>query len=140
MTLAFVIKIWLRSRPINVSAYKINSLPLRSYGRIMTIFLQQDNPKKIWSFKKTFLLINISIEVILEMLFLSLSNANIELIKLKKITWRSYNIVEVLYITSKIELISKNKFARAILDKNSGTFMVHITTLKAMLIYLSKVS
>lgn len=74
------------------------------------------------------------------MLFLSLSNTNIELTELKKITWRSYNIVEVLYITSKIELINKNKFAKAILDENSETFLMYITALKAMLIHLSKVS
>lgn len=51
-----------------------------------TMFSFYDNLKKVWFFEKTFLLANTSMEVVLEMLFLSFSNAGIKFAELGKRT------------------------------------------------------
>ncbi len=50
---------------------------------------------------------------------------------LKKFTWRSYTTVKALPTTKQVELIDKKEFAKATLDENSKTFVVHIAALKA---------
>ena len=48
-------------------------------------------------------------------------------------TWRSYTIAEALLITKRVKLINKKKFAKAILDKKSETFVIHVTSLNLTL-------
>lgn len=63
--------------------------------------------------------------------FLSLSNTDVKFAKqLRKFTWRSYTVIEVLPITNSIELINKKEFSRAILVKNLKTFIVYIAALE----------
>lgn len=64
----------------------------------MTIarFIVEDKFEQIRFFKETFLLADTSIKVVLKMIFLSFSNANIEFVKSIILIWRFYNIVEVL--------------------------------------------
>ena len=50
-----------------------------------------------WFFKETLLLTNISLEVVLGMPFLNLSNDNIKFAK-KELFWRTYTIEKVLPI------------------------------------------
>lgn len=79
-------------------------------------------------------------EVVLGMLFLTFSNADIQFAE-KKLTWRFYITAKVLPTTKQVELINK-KFAKEALDKNSKTLMVHIAALEAppvgMTIYSSQ--
>ena len=65
------------------------------------------------TFEETFLLADTSMEVILEMSFLVLSNANIQF-DIESFTWRFYNIAEALPIARRIELINKYKFAKGL--------------------------
>ena len=79
-------------------------------------------------------------ELVLRMLFLALTNINIKFIELGKLTWRFYIATEALPITKLVELINKREFAKAALNKNSETFVIHIATLEVsttILIYLS---
>ena len=71
-----------------------------------------------------------SIEVVLGMLFLTFSDANVQFEK-KKLEWRSYTITEAVLTIKKMELINKKKFAVAALDKNTKTFVIYIATLLA---------
>ena len=64
--------------------------------------------------------------------FLAFSNANIQFVE-KELTWRSYTTAEALPITKQVELINKEEFAKAALDEESETFVVHVATLKAPL-------
>ncbi len=57
-------------------------------------------------------------EVVLEMHFLALSNADFQF-SAEKFTWRTYIAVEALPTISRVELINKKEFARAALDENS---------------------
>ncbi len=79
-------------------------------------------------------------EVVLEMPFLSLSNADIKFAELGKLIWRSYTAAEALLTTSRVELIDKKKFAKAAMDENSETFVVHMSALDVAesSIYLSR--
>lgn len=52
------------------------------------------------------------------MLFLSISNADINIAK-KKLTWKSYTAAEALPITKQVELIDKKIFIKAVLDEES---------------------
>ncbi len=66
--------------------------------------------------------------------FLSFSNADVGFAKLEKFTWRLYTAREALLITRQVKLINKREFAKARLDKNSETFVMHVAALKVMLI------
>lgn len=78
------------------------------------------------------MLANTNIEVVLEMPFFSLSNADVEFAeKPKKLTLRFYTAVEALPTTNWVELIARREFAKITLDRNSKTFVVNMLNLKA---------
>ncbi len=107
--------------------------PLKTYNIVLTRFSIQDSQRNVWFFEETFLLANTSMEVVLKILFFSLSNADIEFAEEKKLTWRFYTVIKALLpTTSRVELIDKKEFIKAALDKNSKTFVMHVTALEAM--------
>ncbi len=74
------------------------------------------------------MLVNTSMEVVLRILFLALSNADIQF-SAEELTWRTYTVAEALPITSWVEFIDKRKFAKAALNKNSKTFVIYVLAL-----------
>ncbi len=93
-------------------------------------FSLQDSLGKVRFFEETFLLTNTNMKVVLEMPFLAFSNADIQF-GAEKLTWRSYTTAEALPTARWVELIGKYKFAKAALDENSETFVVHVAALEA---------
>lgn len=81
-------------------------------------------------FEKTFLLTNTSIEIVLGMLFLSLSNANLEFVEPENLIWRIYITAKIIIITRQVEFINNRDFIKVVLDENFETFMINVTTLK----------
>ena len=75
-------------------------------------------------------------KVVLRMLFLFFSNADIRFAELEKLTKRLYTTAKVLFTPSLIELIGKREFAKVTLYEDSKTFIVHISDLEATIIYL----
>ena len=71
-----------------------------------------------------------SMEMVLGMLFLALSNADIQF-GAERLTWRSYTAAEALPTARQVEPIDKHEFAKAALDENSETFVVHVAALEA---------
>ncbi len=138
MTPAYATELGLTTQKTNVRAQKMDGSPLETYGMASARFSIQDSLGKIWFFEETFLLADTSMEVVLGMPFLSLSNANVEFTELGKLTWRTYTAVEASPTTSWIKLIDKKEFARTVLDKNSETFVVHVSALEAMTIHPSR--
>ncbi len=94
-------------------------------------FLLQNSLERVRFFEKTFLLADISIEVVLEMPFLFFSNADVEFAELGKLIWRSYTTAKALPITSQVEFIDKKEFAKTVINKNSKTFVVYMSVLDA---------
>lgn len=66
--------------------------------------------------------------VILEMLFLTFSNADIQFAE-EKLIWRSYITGEVLLTNQRVELIDKKNLAKAALDESVEAFIVHMASL-----------
>ena len=132
MTPAYAKQLGLQIRKTGVGAQKIDGLLLWTFGKVIAGFQVEDKLGRVRFFQESFLLAETSLEVALEMPFLTLSNAEIQFAK-KELTWRSYTAAEALPTTKRIELINKKEFAKAVLDEESETFMVHVTALKAPL-------
>ncbi len=130
MTPAFTAKLGLRPRPTNIGVQKIDDLPLETHDMALARFSLQNSQERVWFFKETFLLADTSMEVVLKMPFLSLSNTDIEFAKLGKLTWRSYTAAEALPTTSWVKLIDKREYAKVALDENSETFVIYVATIK----------
>lgn len=72
------------------------------------------------------------------MSFFSLSNIYIRFAETSDFIWRNYTIIEALPFTKRVELIDRKEFAKANLDENAESFMVHITTSLALSIQPSQ--
>lgn len=68
-------------------------------------------------------------KIVLEMLFLFLSNIDIKFAKLEKLTWRLYIAIKALLTTISVEFINKRDILAIALDENAKTFIIHIATL-----------
>ena len=79
---AYTTKLGFTLRLINIDAQKIVGLPLKTHEMIIAGFSMVDKLGQIRFFKETFLLADTSMEVVLGMLFLFFSNANVEFVKL----------------------------------------------------------
>ena len=104
---------------------------------ILASFQVEDILRKARFFQETFLLADLSIEIVLKMPFLTVSNANIKFAK-KKLTWRSYTAAEALPTTKRVKIIDKNKFTKLALNKHVKVFVVHVTFLLTIAIHPAK--
>ncbi len=86
MTPAYAAELGLTTWKTSLGAQKIDDSPLETYSMASASFLLQDSLGRVWFFEEIFLLANTNIEVILEMPFLSLSNADVEFTELGKLT------------------------------------------------------
>ena len=77
MTLAYAKQLGLQTRKTDIRAQKIDGSSLRTFGIVIAGFQIEDKLSRAQFFQESFLLANISIEVVLEMLFPTFSNADI---------------------------------------------------------------
>ena len=77
MTLGYASNLGLKVRPTNLRAQKINGSTLETFEMVLASFQVEDMLKKARFFQEMFLLADLSIKVVLQMPFLTLSNANI---------------------------------------------------------------
>lgn len=92
---------------------------------IFAIFLVKNKIRNTLFFEKTFLLINISINITLIMFSLTLNNTNIYFSN-SKIIYRLYTIAEIFSITKQINLIKKITFAKVVINLSNKTFILDI--------------
>ena len=85
MTSVYTLKLGLKIYTTNVGAQKINNFILKTFRMVLASFEMEDKLGRTQYFQKTFLLADISVKVVLKMLFLTFSNADIQFAK-KKIT------------------------------------------------------
>lgn len=101
----------------------------------------EDKLERAWFFYKSFLLLNISVKVILEIFFLIFSNIIIWFNK-KEVAWRFYTTAETLTTTKQVKIIDRKAFAKAALNKNFEAFVMHVTSFSlskpTMSIHLAK--
>ena len=74
---AYNTKLGLRTRKIDVGAQKIDGSHLDIFGMFIVDCSVKNKLGRVQYFQKTFLLANIDLEVVLEMLFLTFSKADI---------------------------------------------------------------
>ena len=128
MTSVYTLKLGFRVYPTDIGAQKIDGSIFETFRMIMANFQIENKLGKAWFFQETFLLADISAEVVLSMPYLTLSNADVQFVE-KAFTWRSYTTAEALPIIKQIELINKKEFAKVVLDENSETFVTHVVSL-----------
>ena len=85
MTPGYILKLGLKVRSTDVRAQKIDGSTLETFGMVLASFQVEDTLGRAQFFQETFLLADLSIEVVLGMPFLTLSNANIQFAQ-KKLT------------------------------------------------------
>lgn len=87
--------------------------------------------KKVQFFLKAFLLANISVKMVLEMLFLTFNRAKLRFAK-KKLIQRSYTAVKALFTTRRIKIINKKEFTSVVLDLEDKSFVIYIVSVKEL--------
>ena len=127
MNPAYASRLGLRVYCTDIGAQKIDGSTLETFGMVLASFQVEDKLGKIRFFQKTFLLADINTGVVLGTLFLTLSNADVQFVE-KELTWRTYITAKALPTTKRVELINKKEFAKAALDENSETFVVHMAS------------
>ena len=127
---AFAKEIGLPIRSTDVGAEKIDGTTLETYRMGVAAFLVEEKANQVRFFKETFLVANISPEVVLGMPFLTLSGADVDFLG-RELRWRTYTTEEALPPTRRVELVGKKEFAAAALDPESETFVVHVASLSS---------
>ena len=95
---AYASRLDLRVHHINIRAQKIDGSTFETFGMVLASFQVEDKLGRIRFFQETFLLADISTEVVLGMPFFTFSNADVQFIE-KELTWRSYTTAKALLIT-----------------------------------------
>ena len=119
-------RLGIKTRKINVGAQKIYGSILETFEIVIADFQIEDKGGRSRFFQETFLVADIKFEMILEMPFLKLSNADISFGK-RTLTWKSYITNETLLTTKRVQLVNPKKIFIAALDANSETFVMHVT-------------
>ena len=125
---AFAKQLGLPIRPTDVGAQKIDRTMLDTYGMVVATFSVEDKANQVRFFEETFLVANVSPEVVLGMPFLTLSGADVDFSG-RELRWRTYTTEEVLPTTRRVELVGKKEFAAAALDPEHETYVVHVASL-----------
>ena len=125
-------KIW----KTNVGAQKIDSSALETFEMVIADFQIENKANRPRFFQETFLVADTKFEIILEMLFLKISNTDVSFDK-KILTWKTYITNKTLPITKQVQIINKKDFVIVTLDADNKTFMMHVTIWEweGMLVY-----
>ena len=121
----FAQELGLPIRTTDIGAQKIDGTMLDTFGMMVVAFLVTDKANRVKFFKKTFLVANVSPEVVLGMPFLTLSGADVDFSG-RELRWKTYTVEEALPTTRRVELVGKKEFAAAALDPEHETYVVHV--------------
>ena len=106
---------------------------LDTFEIVVAAFLVIDKVNQVRFFKETFLVANISPEVVFGILFLTLSSANVDFSS-REPWWRTYNTKEALPTTRRVELVNKKEFAAAALDLEHETYVVYVGSVSSVML------
>ena len=123
--LAFAKELGLPIRPTDVEAQKINGNKLETYEMVVASFLVEDKANQVRFFEETFLVANVSPEIVLGMPFLTLSGADVNFLG-RELRWRTYSTKEALPTTRRVELLGKKEFAAAVLNLEHETYVIYV--------------
>ena len=95
---------------------------------VVFTFSVSDKDDRERFFEESFLLNEVKTEIVLKMLFLTMSNVDVDF-QAWDLQWRSYIIGDVFPTTRRVELIEKKEFAAAALNPEHEDFVIHVATL-----------
>ncbi len=95
---------------------------------VVSTFSVLDKDGRERFFEESFLLADVSPDIVLGMPFLTMSNADVDF-QARDLQWRSYITGEVLPTTRRVELIGKKEFVAVALDLEHEAFVVHVAAL-----------
>ena len=127
---SFAKQLGLPIRLIDFGAQKIDGTTLDTYGMVVAAFLKINKANQVRFFEETFLVANVSSEVVLGMLFLTLSDADVDFLS-RELQWRTYTTKQALLTSRRIELVGKKEFAAAALNSEDETYVVHVASLSS---------
>ena len=127
----FAKQLGLLIRPTDVGAQKIDGTTLDTYGMVVAAFSVKNRANRVRFFEETFLVANVSPEVVLRMPFLTLSGADVGFSS-RELRWRTYTTDEALPTTRHVKLVGKKEFAAAALDPEYETYIVHVASLSSI--------
>ena len=123
--LTFAKELGFSIRPIDVGAQKFDGIILKTFRIVVAAFLVTYKANQERFFEETFLVANISLEIVFEISFLILSGADVNFLG-QKLWWRAYIIKKAFPTTRRIELVGKKEFTVAVLDLEDETYIVYI--------------
>ncbi len=106
MSQAFGQQLGLNNRKTNVGAQKIDGTTLETYRMVVSTFSVSDKDGREWFFEESYLLADVSPDVVLGMPFLTMRYADVDF-QARDLQWRSYTTGEVLPTTRRVDLIGK---------------------------------
>ena len=114
----------------NIGAQKIDGTTLETYKMMVAAFSVTNQANRVRFFEETFLVANVSPDVVFEMPFLTLSGADVNFPK-KELWWKSYTIEKAFPTTKRVELVGKKEFEAAALDPGYDIFVVYVASLES---------
>ena len=120
-------------RPTDIKVQKINGTTLDTYKMIIVAFSMMDKANQVRFLKQTFLLANVSLEVVFEMPFFILSDVDVDFSS-RELWWKTYTIKKAFSTTKRIEVVGKKKFAAAALDPKYETYVVHVGLVSSVIL------
>ena len=103
---AFAKELGLLIRPTDVGAQKIDGTTLDTYEMVVAAFLIKNKANQVRFFVETFLMANVSLEVVFGMIFFTLSGADVDFLG-REFRWKTYTTEEALPTTRRVELVGK---------------------------------
>lgn len=104
MTLVYASILGLHICFTDFRSQKIDKFTILTYGIVLTNLYLKNKQEKIRFFQEIFLVADIVIKVILEMLFLAFSKVEINFAN-RELTWKTQTLVEVLPTTNLLQII-----------------------------------
>ena len=98
---------------------------------VVAAFLVTDKANQVKFFEKIFLVANVIPKVVFKMLFLTLSDANIDFLDWE-LRWRIYTTEKIFPTTKRIKVIRKKEFAAAAIDPEHETYIIHIRSVSSI--------
>ena len=118
-------EVGLSIRPMDIGAQKIDGTLLDTFGMVVAAFSVEDKANRVRFFEETFLVANVSPEIVLGMPFLTLSGANVDFLG-RELQWKTDTTEEALLTTRRVELVGKKEFAAAALDPEHEIYVVNV--------------
>ena len=126
----FVKELGLSIRLTDVEAQKIDGIMLDSFEMVVRVFSMTDKANWVEFFEETFLVTNVSPKIVLGILFLILSSADIDFLGCE-LWWRTYTIKKALSTSKRVELVDKKKFVVVALNPEYETYIVYVRSVSS---------